>query len=108
MTVFRIKKGDLLPEFETTLVDNDGVVDLTDGQSVKLILQKRNSNDSPMSLTAAFVDKSKGKVKYVWSSGDTDTIGYYDAEWEVTFSGSKKMTFPNNGHDIVEIYPDTA
>lgn len=35
-----------------------------------------------------------GKVRHVWSTGDTDTTGRYDAEFEVVWPGGGIQTFP--------------
>ena len=45
-------------------------------------------------------------VKYEWQPGDTDTEGFYDAEFEVTYSDGTVETFPNRGFITVIISPD--
>jgi len=36
-----------------------------------------------------------GAVSYTWIAADVDEPGLFHAEWEVTFSGGAKETFPN-------------
>jgi hypothetical protein len=42
----------------------------------------------------------KGWVTYEWQAGDTDTIGKFLAEWEVTWPSppTGPATFPNDGY----------
>lgn len=108
MEVFRIKQGDRLPVLQTTLYDSAGAIDLTNVTTVTLLLKKRPSG-TVLTYTGQKVQSgstNKGVVKYVWAAGNTDTIGFYDCEWELTFSGGEKMTVPNKSYDIVEISPD--
>jgi hypothetical protein len=44
-----------------------------------------------------------GVVYYQWQTGDTDTIGSYEAEFEVTFTGGEIESFPNNRYIQIEI-----
>jgi hypothetical protein len=45
-------------------------------------------------------------VRYDWSADDTDTIGSYQAEFEVTYADASIETFPNDGYIRVEIIDD--
>jgi len=49
------------------------------------------------------VDASGGIVKYDWSPSDTDTVGTYYVEFEVTKADNSVETFPNNGNAVVVI-----
>jgi hypothetical protein len=37
-------------------------------------------------------DATKGKCRYVWAAGDTNTVGTYVGEVEVTFADAKIQT----------------
>ena len=37
---------------------------------------------------------------------DTDTVGRYDAEWEVTIAASKKQSFPGDGCLTIVVLDD--
>jgi len=45
-------------------------------------------------------------VRYNWIAADTDTIGSYQAEFEVTYADASIETFPNDGYIRVEIIDD--
>ncbi len=47
-------------------------------------------------------------VRYDWVGADTDTAGFFDAEFEVTYAGGAVETFPNNGFIRVNIDGDIA
>lgn len=49
-----------------------------------------------------------GIVRYDWSADDTNAIGSYQAEFEVTYADASVETFPNRGYIRVEIIDDIA
>jgi hypothetical protein len=103
---FVIKKGDLLPIITATLKDaNNDPVDLT-GTSVKFIMRLVGAT-TPKVNAAGVVDSNqvtnKGKVSYPWIAADTNAGGVYEAEWQVTFSGAKPETFPNDGYLVIKV-----
>jgi hypothetical protein len=49
------------------------------------------------------VDDTNGVVQYDWQVGDTDTVGAYYVEFQVTYSDASVETFPNNGSKIVSV-----
>lgn len=104
MSTFRIKEGDIYPILQTTLYDASGPINLTAATGVQLVYKKRPGG-SPVTKTGAIVTAASGVVKYEWASGDTDTVGFYDAEWVVTFTGGGKLTVPNNTYNHIEMYP---
>jgi hypothetical protein len=103
---FRIKKRDLLPEIQGTCEDANGPVDLTTASSVRFLMGLSGSATNKVSAAATFVDRPNGIVKYTWAGTDTDTAGDYDAEFEVTWPGTKPETFPNRGFIKVSITDD--
>ena len=105
---FYIKQNDTAPILAATLKDADeNGVDL-DGSSVRFHMREVGSTTAKVDAAATLVNSSTGEVKYTWSSGDTDTIGSYQAEFEVTFADSSIETFPNNGYIRIEIIDDIA
>jgi hypothetical protein len=106
MSTFRIKRGDLLPEIEGTCEDDDGPVDLTNATSVRFLMGVNGSSTNKVAAAATFVSKPDGTVKYTWAGTDTDTVGPYDGEFEVTWPGSKPETFPNRGFIKIDVFQD--
>lgn len=106
---FYIKQNDTRPTMSATLIDANGSsVDLT-GATVSLKMRK-SGETSAVSLagTASVVTADKGKVQYVWAAADTATVGSYEGEFEVTFSGGAIQTFPNDRYIDIEIVDDIA
>lgn len=104
--VFEIKRGDTAPAITDTLKDSEGnVVDLTSAASLKFIMSDADGNEK-VNASASFVSRSDGTVLYNWSAGDTDTVGGYRAEWQVTWSDGTVQTFPAGSYRRVKVYQD--
>ena len=100
---FTIKKGDTSPSIQSTLKDSAGVAVNITGATVKIHMKEIGSSTLKVDQTMIIVDASGGIVKYDWSSSDTDTIGTYYVEFEVTKADNSVETFPNNGNAVVVI-----
>lgn len=106
MTDFWIKQDDLLPEITATLRDGAGAaVDLA---SAAVAFKMRLAGGTTLKVNAAatIVSAPLGQVKYTWTGTDTDTVGDYEAEWQVTFPSGKPETFPNDGYTLIKIAAD--
>jgi hypothetical protein len=55
---------------------------------------------------ATVVSATDGTVEYEWGATDTDTAGLYLAEFEVTFAGGIKRTFPGEDYLYVLVKED--
>lgn len=104
-----MKRNDLLPSIAAILsYAGLGVIDLTNAASVKFIMRMPGASVPKVNRAASFVDRPSGRVQYDWVAGDTDTVGRYRAEFEVTDSSGKKLTAPNEGYFMVNIVADLA
>ena len=103
MADFTIGEGDRLPEINATLKVDGVAIDLTSA-TVKFIMA---DTDGTLKVDAAatVVSAAAGTVKYAWIAADTDTPGEYTAEWEITFSDTRKETVPNGPKLTVQITP---
>ena len=99
MADFHIKKGDRLPVFEATLLDGDGSpLNLSTASSVTLRLRERGSSANlSIAGTCVVTSASKGEIEYRWGSGETDTVGTFEAELVVTWSDGRVQTVPGRG-----------
>jgi hypothetical protein len=105
---FYIKQNDTSPALQVTLKDGNGdVVNLT-GCSVRFHMRKIGATSTKVDDAATISDPTGGIVYYNWSASDTDTVGSFEAEFEVTFIGGEIESFPNNKQFIVEITDDIA
>jgi hypothetical protein len=99
---FSIKQNDTSPSLQATLKDAAlNPIDLTSA-TVRFHMKSVDGTlkvDEVMTI----VDDSGGVVQYDWQSGDTDTVGTYYVEFEVTYADASIETFPNNGSKVVSV-----
>lgn len=99
---FAIKQNDTSPSLLATLKDFSGnAINLT-GASVRFHMKGLEGTvkvDAEMTIQNATL----GVVRYDWQAGDTDTVGTYYIEFEVTYSDGSIETFPNNGNQSVKV-----
>lgn len=107
--VFKIKQGDRRPYLEVQLVrlDESGEVegpqDLTGATDIVFTMRNKSTGITKIDrgTDVTTLDAVEGQVRYEWQDGDTDTIGNFLGEFEVSYSGEAE-TFPNGklGFDI--------
>lgn len=109
MSYFYIKQNDTSPSFLITCKDGAGTVVPIVGATVVFNMRAKDSTDMKITRGACeVVDGAAGTARYLWQVGDTDTVGTYEAEFEVTFADGKVETFPNRGYKLVKIEDDLA
>lgn len=107
MTIFSIKKGDLLPELELQLKFSNGqAANLTGYTEVRFLMRPVGSATNKINDTShvTVTDTTNGKIKYSWTGTDTDTVGEYDAEVRGIDANNKPVTFPGSGYLLVNIH----
>lgn len=107
LSQFTLKQNDALPKIKADLKTIGTPVDLT-GATVKFCMRPKGNPTPKVNASATIVDATTGRVEYGWVTADTDTAGTYEAEFEVTFSGGSKQTFPTQGYIEVTIVDDIA
>jgi len=105
---FYIKQNDTRPIITATLIDGDGSTVNLDGATVAFKMRKLGESTAKVDSSATVADATKGKVTYTWSASDTDTVGEYEGEFQVTFAGGGIQTYPNNKYIDIEITDDIA
>lgn len=104
---FNLKAHDVLPSIQAVLSTGGQIVDLTTATAVTFIMRLTGSTGSPkVDAAATVVAPTGGTVRYDWVGTDTDTAGNYQAEWQVTWPGGKKQTFPTIGYHSISIEAD--
>lgn len=102
---FSIKQHDTWPNLVLPL-KNDGLpLDLSTAASVKVILR---AGALIVQGPGTITDAVGGVVTYVWGAGDTDVVGEYKGEVEITWDSGKVETVPNTGYFKVKIIADLA
>lgn len=103
---FYIKQNDTVPSIRATLQNGNGdPVDLINA-TVRFHMRAIGANNTTVDAAAVVVSAADGIVQYNWIADDTDTIGSYQAEFEVTYPDSTVETFPNDGYVRIEIIDD--
>jgi hypothetical protein len=99
---FYIKQNDTSPAMLADLLDANGQPVDINGASVRFHMRPISSAQVKISEDAVIVSQN-GVVRYDWQTGDTDAIGSYKAEFQVTYGDGSIETFPNDGYIRVEI-----
>lgn len=102
--VLSMKVGDRAPLLRAMLVDDAGnPVNLT-GATVTFRMKSRSGGSLKVNAAASVVDAVNGVAQYTWAATDTDTAGYYRAEFGVSFGGPME-TVPASGTMTVVLTP---
>tara|TARA_R110000823_G_scaffold139299_1_gene269048 strand:+ start:253 stop:573 length:321 start_codon:yes stop_codon:yes gene_type:complete len=104
---FIIKQNDTSPAIQATLKDANGSTINLNGAVVNIHMKSVNGVlkvDEQMTV----VDADTGVVKYDWVTGDTDTVGTYYVEFQVTYADLTIETFPNDDKAVILIKPELA
>ena len=103
-----IKQNDTSPYLVATLQDGDGQsIDLT-SSSVVFKMRPVGISTPKVDRAAVIQSENSGIVRFEWQSSDTDTMGSYEAEFEVTHSDNTIETFPNASFIRVTITDDIS
>ncbi|MCA1571918.1 MAG: hypothetical protein LC798_16725 [Chloroflexi bacterium] len=110
MSDFVMRVGDRLPAILSTLTDGAGTpLDLTEALSVRFIMRAMDGVAPILDAAADVIgDPPLGQVRYSWAAGDTAVAGAYFAEWQVTFSDSRRLTVPNDEAISIQAVPGVA
>ena len=97
---------ELRQQFAATLKDENGQIVEVTGASAKFHVAKLNSSSVITDASATVTNGSAGTVEYAWSASDTDSIGTFRVEFEVTFPTGLVETYPNSGYISIQITDD--
>jgi len=105
---FYIKQNDTAPYLLVTLKDgNENIIDLT---AATAVFKMRAVGQTTVKTDAAAIihNADGGQVRYEWVAADTDTIGSYEAEFQITFVDGKIETFPNSDFIRITVTDDIS
>ncbi len=100
----KIKRGDTARKFIDAFTIEGDPIDLT-GATVKFIL-KNIASGEVFTRNATITDAAEGEVEYQPIAADVATVGRYVAEWEITYTGGKKQTVPEEHYINIEVKAD--
>lgn len=108
---FTIKQNDSRPRLVAVLKDSVGEddeapIDLSSAASVKVIIRPNGGGAVKVTATVTVLDDVNGVVSYEWQPGDTDTVGDFDVEWEITWADAGIETVPNDGYETVTVFAE--
>ena len=111
---FKIKRKDTRPRYVVPLVDNfeevgEAPIDLTTLEKVFFIMRtKGEEGGEPEIKEEAEVlgDPKDGVVQYTWQTGDTDTTGNFNVEFELQWEDGGIETVPNESFFEVVVVAD--
>lgn len=108
---FEIKQDDTRPVYVVPLVENFGTtndpIDLSTATSVQFFMRLQGDTGPPKVDAAAVVtDDVNGEVTYTWVAGDTDTVGTFEAEFQITWADGGIQTIPNNSYFEIAVIGD--
>jgi hypothetical protein len=99
---FTIKQGDTSPALRVALkYDDCKAVNTTD--ATVMFHMREYGGTTPVISAAGVVVSIGGIVEYRWAGGDTDALGSYEAEFEITYADGTVETFPSNGYIPVQV-----
>lgn len=109
-----IKKGDLMPNLEVNLMMTDPadvtgetlipIPSLDTASSVSMDMRHKESGTVVVqNATCVVVDPVTALVRHQWATGETDIVGKYDVEFEVTWPSSRPQTVPSKKFYTVEV-----
>jgi hypothetical protein len=112
MADLTIKAGDTWPPLRGRAEDQDGLLDLVDAEQILVII--KHSSGTPLLVKDATAidppDSDNMNWNTPWDEGDTDVIGSYDVELEITWDSlstpPKVQTVPNDNTMSLDIVDD--
>lgn len=105
-----VKQHDTWPPLRGKAEDEDGLVDLTVADSLKFLAKDGVALIEGAAEPIDPPDADGFNWSYTWQAGDTDVVGEYDVELEVTWDAGttppQVETIPNEGNETLTIEAD--
>lgn len=98
-----IKRGDTAPAL-TLVCELDGQPADLSGATVRVIGKQGGGHTIDTTVSG----NAQGEVVYQWLPADTETVGTYQFEVEVTWPDERVQTFPAHRQAVVYVVSDLA
>jgi ribosomal protein S27E len=106
---FTIKQNDRKPFLRVNCLDeNHQQVTRTSTSAVRFLMRSIGDNVVKVDAGGFIITEDPLVVEYRWLSGDSDTVGVFEGEFEVTYTDSTTETFPNGDHILVRVTDDVG
>jgi hypothetical protein len=111
VNVFPIKQNDTLPALLVVIKTRGSLgeiipFNLSGVTATTFSMEDNCGNLTISSAPAQILCASGGTIQYSWVDGDTAESGRFNGEFEMFFSGGKKLTVPTIGDIEIEIMKD--
>jgi hypothetical protein len=105
-----MKVGDLEPAVVLRCTSGGKPYDISEAASATFVMRARDADSPKVDTAATILDDgtgtNRGLVKYVWSTGDSDTAGDFLAWIQVDWGAGRVQTFPPIGALTVRFEAD--
>ncbi len=105
-THYQQKKGDTGPPLDLVLYEGATPADLTTASTVRLLVKSEAGTLKVNALCTITGAPTGGTVRYAWQAADTDTVGRYRAELQVTYADGTIVTYPKRGYLTIDVVED--
>ncbi len=95
-----IVQGDRYPVLRATLRVDGAAVDLT-GCTARLRMRLDGADTLKVNAAASVVTPASGAVEYAPAATDTDTVGWYSSEWEITYADGRTLSWAGESVRVV-------
>lgn len=99
---YTTKVGDTARQISHTLMLYGRPLDLT-GTTVYFIMRGTQDSTVYVERAANLIDAINGKVRFKFTTGETDRPGLYNCEWRIVFDEGSVLTVPDNDTLTLEI-----
>lgn len=106
----KIKKDDLQPYYNGRATSGDNIAINITGATIYCTMKNRRTKSIKINRQTSGINldlAASGDFSYRWVSGDTNTVGQYDIEFEINPSSGGKFTFPSAHEQAVVEVVDT-
>lgn len=102
------KKGNTWPPIDDIITDRNGPVDLSAAITLRFLMRRDSPTGALVTTGTATAGNptttaANGGIRYLPVAADTNTVGTYLGEWEITFSGPKIATAPNKAGEYITV-----